>query len=200
MSALMSAVTTAVVGTVGAAIGNFLTVMPSRRFGDFTGFCSVTESHDVKADATEYPIEKGAPGVDHIIRKPDILTWELVFGMDFDPADMYQRLWDLLDSGTIFDADTGLKTYENLVLTSLGATTDSHTGRILKVNLTMREIVLTEAVKTTVPAQEKQSTPAKTASTAQTGKKSTSEASASQAEGHDRKTSNLKQMAKTLGA
>lgn len=160
-----------VIGGAGTLIGNFLTIKPSRSFAEFSDFCSVTESHSSAVQATQYPIEDGTQGTDHIVKLPDVLSWELVFDDRSNPQQTYAKLQDLMFSGEPFFAETGLKTYRNVVLLSISASQDSHTGRVLRCSLTLQEILLTSAVTTTLPPRTSQANPQVTGTTAKTGSK-----------------------------
>jgi hypothetical protein len=168
---MSSILQTQATGLIGTLIGSVLRVNPSRTFSEFSDFCSVSESHSASVTPTQYPIENGTQGTDHIIKNPDVLTWDLLFNERSSPQDTYTRLHDLLTSGTPFEATTGLRNYENLVLTGLSATTDSHTGRVLRCSLTMQEITITEAVTTTLPPRARQKSANVTGSTSQNGTK-----------------------------
>lgn len=161
-------------GLVGVTIETlvgFLTITPKRSFAEFSDFCSITEAHSSQVQVTEYPIEGGLTGNDDVIKSPDVLTWELAFGQESNPEQTYAKLHELLVSKETFDASTGLKTYRNMKLLSLSCSQDSHSGRILRCQLTMREVLITSAIQTLLPSAEQQANPALTQSTAQTGKK-----------------------------
>ena len=162
---------TQLTGLAGTAVSSLLSVNPKRKFSSFSGFVSVTESHSAVVQTTTYPIEDGTQGTDHIVRQPDIVTWDIGFPGDFDPETMYRKLHELLLSGIPFDAETGLKKYSNMVLTSLNAAQDSHTGRILRVTLSMQEIIITRATYTTLAPAAQQKNAASTSSTAKSGTK-----------------------------
>lgn len=167
----MSFFETQIVGLAGSLIGNFLSVKPQRSFADFSGFCSITESHSASVQATDYPVEGGSVATDHVIKDPDSLNWELGFDESMDPRDTYERLHDLMESGTPFDASTGLKDYRNMIILSMSATQNSRTGRILRIQLTLREIIITSPVQTLLPERGRQSMPNVTGSTSKTGAK-----------------------------
>lgn len=128
---------TQVNSVLGTSVGTLLAIKPKRTFASFSGFVSITESHSTATEATSYPIEDGTQGTDHIIRKPDALSWELAFMPESDPETMFRKLRELQMSGEPFDADTGLKRYTNLVILSLACTQDAHSGRICRVNISM---------------------------------------------------------------
>lgn len=162
---------TGLAGTAIETLSGFLTITPKRSFAEFSDFCSITEAHSSQVQVTEYPIEGGLTGNDDVIKTPNVFTWELAFGQSSNPEQTFAKLQDLLLSKETFDVSTGLKTYKNMKLLSLSCSQDSHTGRILRCQLTMREILITYAIETLLPAAEQQAEPALTQSTAQTGKK-----------------------------
>ena len=159
------------IGGAQRTLSGLLSIQPVRRFESFSGFVSITEGHSAQVQTTDYPIENGTQGTDHIVRQPDAVTWEIAFSEASNPQEIYSRLHELMLSGTPFDAVTGLKTYHNMVLLSLSCTQDVHTSRILRIQLTMREIIITSAQKTTIPSTENQASPQMTASTQESGKK-----------------------------
>lgn len=69
----MSFLETQVLGLAGTAVGKLLQIKPSRRFEAFSDFCSITETHNMAVTATQYPIEDGTQGTDHIVREPKTL-------------------------------------------------------------------------------------------------------------------------------
>lgn len=172
----MSFVETQVTGLVGTLVGKWLSIKPSRTFGGFEGFCSVSEQVSSETQTTDYPIEDGTQGTDHIVRLPDVIQWDVIFPEDQDTEKTFQLLQKLQKTGEPFDAELGLKSYSNLVLTSINVTQDSHWSRTLRAQLGMRQILITSPVATTIPARAKQASPQETGSTAETGKKQVSEA------------------------
>lgn len=165
----MSFLKTQALGLAGTLLGKLLTIQPSRSFADFSEFCSIVETHNLAVTPTQYPIEDGTQGTDHIVKSPTIISWDLIFGERSNPQETYESLQDLLFSGVPFTAVTGLKTYDNLVLTSLTANQDSHTARILSCSLTMQEIIITTVQTTTMPARNQQANANVTASTVKSG-------------------------------
>ena len=85
-----------IVGIAGTLIGKMLTISPSRSFAGFSEFCSITEVHNAAVQATQYPIEDGTQGTDHIVRLPDVLQWEVVFEERSNPRQTYDRLRKLM--------------------------------------------------------------------------------------------------------
>lgn len=167
----MPFLTTQAVGLAGSIIGRLLQIKPSRSFSEFSDFCSITETHNLSVTATQFPIEDGTQGTDHIVKDPKNITWDLAFGERSNPQETFDRLLDLMYSGIPFTASTGLKTYENMVLLSVNASQDNHTGRILSCSLTMQEIIITAPVSTTLPPRQNQANANVTGSTSKTGTK-----------------------------
>lgn len=171
----MSLLETQLTGAAGTLIGSWLSVKPSRSFGGFEGFCSVSETVSSEVTTTDYPIEDGTQGTDHIVRAPDSIQWEVVFPESDDPESVFGLLQKLQKSGETFDAELGLKKYKNLVLTALTITQDSHSARTARAQLTMKQIIVTSAVATSIPPRESQAAPGETGSTAESGKKQAAE-------------------------
>lgn len=173
----MSFLQSQVLGLVGSAIGKLLQIKPSRSFEEFSDFCSITETHDASVTPSQYPIEDGTQGTDHLVRTPKLITWDVMFSERSDPQGTYDRLLELMYSGVPFTATTGLKTYENMVLTSVAANQDAKTARILKCTLSMQEVLITAPVATSMPPRAKQANPNLTGKTANGGTKQLKESS-----------------------
>lgn len=199
MSLSLSGIATSVATRAIDAVTSLLSITPRRSFATFSDFVSISESHNASVTPTQYPIEDGTQGTDHVIANPRELSWDLAFGSQSNPVATYAKLEELLLSGEPFDATTGLKTYENFILTSLSCTQDKTNSKILRVSLTMREIIITHAVVTVLPATAKQANPQKTATTANSGKKQLSQAGAAQSSQLTKRTSKLKQAANKIG-
>ena len=165
-------------------LSGLLTIQPQRSFASFSDFVSISEGHTSEIQTTDYPIEDGTQGTDHIVRQPDVLSWELAFRAESNPKVTLEKLKELQRSGVPFDATTGLVTYHNLLLLSIATTTDSHTARILRCQLTMKEIVITKAQLTVLPDKSRQANPKMTAGTQQSGKKQVVQAGNKQEEQH----------------
>jgi hypothetical protein len=88
------------------------------------------------------------------------------------PADIYEKLRTLQSSGEPFDVVTGKRAYTNMLIASLGVTTDRATESVLSVALSLRAIVIVKTETTVVPARAKQRRAAKTGATDKAGAKS----------------------------
>jgi len=173
---LFSSVAGAVASAASASVKEWLAIKPTRSFAGFSGFVSLSETHTHETDATSYPIEYGTQGTDHVIKHPVSLQWEIAWGEADNPETIFKRLLALQESGEPFTVQMGLRTYENMILTGISVTQDYHSARILRTALSLRQIIITSPVATSLPAREKQASPQKTAGTARTGKKTTTTA------------------------
>lgn len=165
----------------GTAIKKWLNIKPTRSFGGFSGFVSLTETHNHEVELTQYPIEDGTQGTDHVIKRPVSLQWEVIWGEADNPETIFKGLLNLQESGEPFTAQLGLKTYENMILTGISVTQDHHTGRVLRASLSLQQIQITAPVATTLPARSAQKNAKVTASTAKAGKKTTTSVTGSSA-------------------
>ncbi|TDV39525.1 hypothetical protein C7405_101644 [Paraburkholderia caballeronis] len=85
---------------------------------------------------------------------------------------VYSQLLALQASRKVFDVTTSRRMYQNMLMTSLSATTDPKTNEVLMVAATCREIFIVTTQSTTLPPTENQANPAATAETANAGTQS----------------------------
>lgn len=113
----------------------------------------VSERHELSADVTSHPVEKGSDITDHIRKKPDELSIDgivtltpTVFvaaarSMQEDPVtSAYDIFTDIMDAGLPVDVSTKLRTYENMAITGLTVSRDASTGNVLDVSISLRKI------------------------------------------------------------
>ena len=125
---------------------------------------SVSEEHVTSCEPTDNPVEGGAKITDHVQLNPKQLTIEgvisdsplgfavigniqnmaravaTVFGNSVRSIDAYNELVELQESRIPFTVVTGLKRYENMILTNLSVPRTVETGRAIHFKAVMREI------------------------------------------------------------
>jgi len=141
-------------------------LLPNRPQAQFIGFtviqfdASISESHVYSANVTQNPVENGANVTDNIVVNPVSLTMNGFItdtpvkillnvlnpreksGSDSLSKTAHDELVGLFNSKTPFTVITGLKKYENMVLTNLTFPRDSKTGKSVRFNCTLTEIIL----------------------------------------------------------
>lgn len=139
---------------------------------------AVSEQHTSTARVTTAPIESGAVVADHIILEPDRLTIEGLLtdsplhhqaardgGGTPDPnggdqssgsraIDAYEKLLQLLRDREPITVLTGLRSYRDMVLTSVSAPREADSGDALRVSLELVRVELVES--RTIAGQKKQ--------------------------------------------
>lgn len=140
---------------------------------------SLSESHEMQSDITMNPVEAGADVTDHIQPKPLALTIE---GIQSDtPLQFFGGFQSLLDlvpgnesrsqqafsffeklriNRAMVTVNTGLRSYDNMVLESLTVPRDSKTGQAFRFTAKFKEIrvVTAQVVSLAGPAILQQKT------------------------------------------
>lgn len=171
---------------------------------------TISEQHASTSDVTDHPVEEGSDVSDHKRDKPDTLKIEglisntpinrgqntrsglrsfvdtvsdTLSNMDARPGyaeGAYNTLRALKESGKLITVITGLRVYENMMLTELSAPRDSKTGDALSFTCTLREVRIVRnrrviLTNPTVPkANEKKKTGTQATKTAKEDTKSKS--------------------------
>lgn len=128
---------------------------------------SPSQQHSGDVDVTEHPVEQGSDISDNARPKQKQLTFEGFFtdtpipGRDPSrigqlqegrSANAYQVLAGLRDSGSLVSVVTGLKTYQNMVITALTVPIDARTGDALRFSISFRAIRIVESQVDVHPA------------------------------------------------
>lgn len=109
---------------------------------------TVSEQHAGEVDVTEDQVEVGANIVDHARPKPEQLTIEGVVTNTplaprvraLDPEIAYAKLREIKDKTKLVSIITPLRTYDNMLMTSLSVPRDRRTGDALRFTASFREV------------------------------------------------------------
>lgn len=109
---------------------------------------TLSENHTFNSRATNFPVETGGDVTDHIINDPDILTLSgivsdtplNIFSFFTRSIDAFNRLVDLHERRVPVTVVTGLKVYQNMVMTTLDVPRTITTGQSLTFNITLQNI------------------------------------------------------------
>lgn len=163
---------------------------------------SLNEMHEADADVSEFPIEQGADITDNVRVKPQTLQVEALITdthlssqqaavnaerargqtmLDKDSRDTLAALEAFQADGTLINVETGLKSYENMVIKSLRTSRNKDLKNAIKVTINLVEVLIvnsqTVVVKQAVPkAQPVIPKGTKTPTTATTGQEDQSNA------------------------
>jgi len=173
----------------------FITIDPKRSIDTIVAHVTLEEIGNDELHITEHPVELGANITDHAFKKPpDLLIrcgWSNAslagvlggvkglitalqggdaFGSDY-VSGVYNQLLALQESRVPFDVATGKRLYTNMLMRSLGVTTDQTSEYTLMVTAVFKQILITETQATTLPPKDDQVQPESTAETSDTGTK-----------------------------
>ncbi|MCH7380391.1 phage baseplate protein [Acinetobacter higginsii] len=149
-------------------------------FADVT----VEEKHKDEHKITEHPTEVGASISDHAYSEPPEVTMKVgwsesagtlngflgntILGGNTSLTIVYQTLLQLKDQSTLLIISTGKRLYTNMLIKSLGCSTDLQTENVLMIDITFKKIIIT-STKVAAIAIENQASPEATAGVADGG-------------------------------
>lgn len=143
-------------------------------FADVT----VEEKHKDEHKITEHPTEVGASISDHAFSEPPEVTMKVgwsesagtlngflgntILGGNTSLTIVYQTLLQLKDHSTLLIISTGKRLYTNMLIKTLGCTTDLQTENVLMIDITFKKLLIT-STKVAAIAIENQASPEATA-------------------------------------
>ncbi len=167
-------------------VSNILQIIPKGQIDSITVDATLEEVHTQQLAVTDHPVETGATISDHSFRKPvelvmtcgwsnssfnalssvlsgnsgitGILATGSLSVSDYVTG-VYSQLDALQSRSTLFDVVTSLKTYSNMLMTSLRINRDVKTAQALMCVCTFREIILVSTQTTSLPPAENMANP-----------------------------------------
>lgn len=117
---------------------------------------SISEDHKYTSKVTSFPIENGTNVSDHIINLPEIVTIEgivsdtplNIFSLGNRSIDAFNSLVQIHRDKKIVTLVTGIKVYQNMVMTVLNVPRSLETGQSLTFNLEFQKVLLDSFVRT----------------------------------------------------
>lgn len=148
-------------------------IRPNRSMGGISGYITISESATDKLTITKHPVQQGANISDHAYKEPSELTVSIMSSASLTKTldEIYQEFLKLQNDRVPFEVVTGKRSYSNMLIASIGQTTDKLTENALALTITLTEVIIVDVVAKTVP-RSKQSNPGKTGATEKTGRKS----------------------------
>ncbi len=148
-------------------------VKPVRKIGTISVNVVVSENTNDTLTITKQPVQQGASITDHAYKEPTVFSHTIYFrdNLSLSLSKIYQNLLDLQVSRVPFDIITPKRIYHNMLMASLGQTTDKNTENCLAINASYQEIIIVPITTTTVPRTQ-QKNPGTTGATQNAGKKS----------------------------
>jgi hypothetical protein len=171
---------------------NLLALPKSVKIGDIEAQTALEEIHHDSLQITQHPVESGASITDHsFARQAELMLtvgWsnsnlkailgaiESAFtGGTMSKADyvtgVYSQLLALQKSRVPATITTGLRIYDNMLISGLTVKRDQRTSQILLVEASFLEVIIVSTRSTTLPAKESQADPASTAEVQNSGTK-----------------------------
>lgn len=148
------------------------TIIPKRMIGSFTAFLTIEETASDDLEITQHPVQQGATITDHAYMKPASLQVRIMFDSSTGTLpEIYEKLRKLQSQAIPFDVVTGKRAYKNMLLKSLGQTTDAQTENVLSISCEFQEIFIVQIETTSVPARAVQRRPGTTGATENAGQK-----------------------------
>lgn len=169
-------------------------ITPQRQIGTIYPDCAVSEHHIDRLAITQNPVEIGAAITDHAFKLPPSVrlrwgwsnsSWQnalasgigplgiLGFGSERYIDDIYRQMRQLQASAVPFSVVTGRQSYDNMLIESISAETDSESAYILVLEVECRHVLLvsTASVQSNSALSDpsKQTNPQQTQSTANRG-------------------------------
>lgn len=144
-----------------------------RKIGDIKVNVVLNEVTTDVLTITKQPVQQGASITDHAFKEPTVFSMAILFedNIFISLSKVYQNLLDLQNLRAPFDVITPKRIYKNVLIASLGQTTDKKTENCLSISLTFQEVILVNVSTTTVP-RTRQRNPGATGATQNGGKKS----------------------------
>jgi hypothetical protein len=159
------------------SVGSLLLAGKGRTIMGLFADVTVEEKHKDELKITEHPTEVGAPINDHAYKEAPEVSMKVgwsesagklngLVGDSFLSGNtslniVYQTLIQLQESAVPLVISTGKRLYTNMLIKSLGCTTDLQTENVLMIDLTFKKINLVQTSETEVLV-ENQANPAET--------------------------------------
>jgi len=125
------------------------------------------EAHSLSVSKTSYPVETGLSGTDNAVVEPKrlvLMGWvsdliPLLGGLVTIPGpgrakEAWGRVKELAEALEPVVVTTTLDIYENMLITAADATVNEDTGRALRFNIVLEEILFAETEVTALPASQ----------------------------------------------
>lgn len=146
---------------------------PTRIFGTIELNVVISESTNDTLTITKQPVQTGASITDHAYKEPTTFNFEALFKDNIEKSlsKTYEELLTLQNSRVPFTITTPKRIYNNMLISSIGQTTDKTSENILKLMISCQEVILVRVSTTQVP-RTKQRNPGATGKTENVGKKS----------------------------
>ncbi|MBJ8426051.1 phage baseplate protein [Acinetobacter bereziniae] len=170
-------------GTVAASplteiAGSLLLAGRGRTIMGLFADVTIEEKHKDELQITEHPTEVGSPMADHAYKEPPEVTIKVGWSESAGKLNglvgdsllsettglvaVYETLQQLQNLKQLLVISTGKRLYTNMLIKSLGCTTDLQTENVLMIEMTLKKVFLVQSAETSVLLDD-QTYPASTA-------------------------------------
>lgn len=139
----------------------FFSIGPQRSFAGIKGYVTISESTTDKMEITKQPIQNGAMISDHAFKLPVSISIQMQFADNFTQNlnQIYASLLALQQPIppavlTPFSVNTPKRIYANMLLSTLGCTTEKKTENVLSISATFEEVIIVPVTTTVVPPSQ----------------------------------------------
>jgi hypothetical protein len=124
-----------------------------RSFGPITVQVILQELTTDTLTITKQPVQTGASITDHAYKEPTVVSMQMRFSDNIlvSLSETYAQLLDLQNSRQPFDVLTPKRIYEDMLIASLGLTTDKLTENVLAINITFQQVIFVSVATVQVP-------------------------------------------------
>lgn len=147
-------------------------IQPKRSIGGLSVNVVLNENTKDELTITKQPIQQGAAITDHSFLEPVIFSTTVYQEANLNESlnFIYLKFQDLQQGRVPFDIITPKRIYKNMLLASLGMTTDKYTENILALNMTFQQVIIVSVGNVIVP-KARQRAPRTTQATQAAGRK-----------------------------
>ncbi|MGX8045268.1 hypothetical protein D3X56_05660 [Acinetobacter baumannii] len=147
-------------------VGSLLLAGRGRTIMGLFADVTIEEKHKDELVITDHPTEVGSPMSDHAYKEPPEVTIKVGWsesagklnGMVGDSilsettglVTIYETLQQLQDSKVLLVISTGKRLYTNMLIKSLGCTTDLQTENVLIIEMTLKKVFIVQSSETIV--------------------------------------------------
>lgn len=155
-----------------------LTMIDSPTFGRFTFDAVFSVDHSANVTITTHPVQAGAAVADHAYMEPDEVTMDIgmtdaMVGVETNHSvNAYTQLREIMAKREPVTLVTRLKTYQNMVITSISAPDDVKTMHALRASIYFSQVNIVNV--SIVRVQEITTSSKKTSSSSSSSSKSSS--------------------------
>lgn len=194
-------------------MGKVTTIIVSPTYGRFIFDAVFSTDHSANATVTQHPVQSGASISDHAYMEPDEVSVEIgmtdtaasVSGGASHSVNAYAQLRAIMELREPFTLITRLKTYRNMLITSISAPDDYKTMNALRASIYFQQVnvvsVSTVKVQEMVTSSKTTTNKSSSSSTSKSGSSSakTSSTSKTTKSTSGASSSVLKKIANALG-